>query len=190
MPIPAVDQSGQLSREEWEYKQWYYFIRFFHSKIVCSSLESPSRSAPFDRSGLCSTEREEERGEAVWHTVVLLGHTACVAHNSACRTQYLCQIVLEAHCASAFRTPQKCMARSTQQHCVAQHNSAWGTQCSCQCGTQCLPPSSNCPLKVTQRMNEHPCLLWQPSSIGGFEEKMRNSLKWFETIFSSSDLPF
>ena len=162
---------------------------YFIIKTVSSfSLESFPRSAPFDRSGLCSTEREEERGEAVWHTVVLLGHTACVAHNSACRTQYLCQIVLEAHCASAFRTPQKCMARSTQQHCVAQHNSAWGTQCSCQCGTQCLPPSSNCPLKVTQRMNT----TFFSDSFADWRIwwKIEKLLKIISTIFSPPDLTF
>ena len=91
--------------------------------VSSSFLESFPRSAPFDRSGLCSREREEERGEAVWHTVVLLGHTACVAHSStsgtkyyvahitACRTQYLCQTVLKAH--GACRTPQNCMAHNS-----------------------------------------------------------------------------
>ena len=119
-----------------------------------------------------------ERREALWHTSTVW-HTTLLVEHSTCVKQCLRHMVLAEHLNNSWHTTALC---GTAQQCL-RHTvllPVWHT----------VLATSFKLLSQGHTKDEHPCLLWQPSSIGGFEEKLRNSWKLFETIFSSSDLPF
>ena len=170
-PVRSAEQRGvRIQTFSWNDDISSESFHVIPSSLLLFRILAPLRAIWPVRS-LQHREGGGERREALWHTSTVW-HTTLLVEHSTCVKQCLRHMVLaEYH-----------KIYGTQQHCVAQHNSAWGTQCSCQCGTQCLPPSSNCPLKVTQRMNT-PVFSDNLRRLEDFDEKLRNDWKLYETIF-------